>query len=342
MSVAADTKDQAAAFSLLDLVQGSVITQALYVAARLSIADILNEGPLTAAEIAKRAGANPEAVYRLLRVLSGYSVFAEDDGGRFGLTPMAGALRDDAPDSMRGIALLMGHPLFQEDWGHLLNSVRTGKPSLPVLRGMGAFEFLMANPEYGATFLQGMGSLSAPETDPVVAAYDFSPFRTIVDLGGGRGALLAGILNRASGSTGVLFDGPQATVDAPDVLKAAGVTDRCTIENGSYFETVPAGGDAYLLKHTLHDFSEEQIRTVLKNIRSAIGPNGSLFVIEYVLPGGNERHIGNIIDMWLLLMLGAKERTAQQYADLFGTEGFRLSRIIPTTSPVSIIEARPV
>lgn len=342
MPAPADTKDQAAAFALLDLVQGSVITQALYVAARLSIADMLNEGPLTAAEIAKRAGANPEAVYRLLRVLSGYSVFAQDADGRFGLTLTGAALRDDAPDSMRGIALLMGHPLFQEDWGHLLDSVRTGQPSLPVLRGMGAFEFLMANPEYGAAFMQGMGSLSAPETDPVVAAHDFSPFRTIVDLGGGRGALLAGILNRASGSTGILFDRPQATVDAPDVFKAAGVTDRAAIENGSYFETVPAGADAYLIKHTLHDFSEEQIRLVLKNIRNAIGPNGSLFVIEYVLPEGNERHIGNIIDLWLLLMLGAKERTAQQYTDLFATEGFRLSRIIPTASPVSIIEAKPV
>lgn len=342
MSAPADTRDQTAAFALLDLIQGSVITQALYVAARLSIADILSEGPLAAAEIAKRAGADPEAVYRLLRLLSGYSVFAENEDGRFGLTPMASALRDDAPDSMRGIALLMGHPLLSEDWGYLLTSVRTGEPSLPALRGMGAFEFLMANPEYGAAFMQGMGSLSAPETDPVVAAYDFSPFRTIVDLGGGRGALLAGILNRASGSTGILFDQPHATANAAGVLKAAGVADRCTIENGSYFEAVPAGGDAYLLKHTLHDFSEPQIRAVLKNVRKAISPGGSLFVIEYVLPGGNARHIGNVIDMWLLLLLGAKERTAGQYAELLASEGFKLTSIIPTNSPVSIIQAEPV
>lgn len=342
MSAPAYTRDQAATFALLDLTQGSVITQALYVAARLSIADILSDGPLAAAEIAKRADANPEAVYRLLRLLSGYSVFAEGEDGRFGLTPMASALRDDAPDSMRGIALLMGHPLFREDWGHLLTSVRTGEPSLPTLRGMGAFEFLMANPEYRIAFFQGMGNLSAPETDPVVAAYDFSRFRTIVDLGGGRGALLAGILNRANGSTGILFDHPQATADAADVIKAAGVAGRCTIENGSYFETVPAGADAYLLKHTLHDFSEPQIRAVLKNVRNAINPSGALFVIEYVLPEGNERHIGNIIDMWLLLMLGAKERTRQQYADLLASEGFRLTSIIPTTSPVSIIQAEPV
>src|SRR5262249_37449307 len=162
-----------------------VITQAIYVAAQLGISDILSEGPLATTEIAKRAGADPEAVYRLLRVLSGYSVFAEMEDGRFRLTPMASALRDDAPDSMRGMALLMGQPLLWEDWGYLLASVRTGEPNLPALRGMGAFEFLMANPEYGATFFRGMGSLSAPETDPVVAAYDFSRFRTIVDLGGG-------------------------------------------------------------------------------------------------------------------------------------------------------------
>lgn len=342
MSAPADTTDQTAAFALLDLIQGSVVTQAIYAAARLSIADILSEGPLTAAEIAKRAGANEEAVYRLLRLLSGYSVFAEGEDGRFGLTPMASALRDEAPDSMRGIALLMGHPLLWEDWGYLLSSVRTGQPSMPTLRGMGAFEFLMSNPEYGAAFMQGMASLSAPETDPVVAAYDFSPFRTIVDVGGGRGALLAGILDRASGSTGILFDQPHATADAADVLKAAGVADRCTIENGSYFETVPAGGDAYLLKHTLHDFSEQQIRAVLKNVRNAISTGGALFVIEYVLPGGNTRHIGNIIDMWLMLLLGAKERTSQQYAELLASEGFRLASIIPTASPVSIIRAEPV
>lgn len=341
MSALADTKDQSTAFALLDLIQGSVITQALYVAAELRLADILREGPLAPAEIARRADADPDAVARLLRVLSGYSVFAEADDGQFGLTPLASALRDDAPDSMRGIALLMGHPLFWEDSGHLLASVRTGEPNMPVLRGMGAFEFLMANPAYAATFFRGMGSLSAPETDPVVAAYDFSPFRTIVDLGGGRGALLAGILNRASGSKGVLFDAPHATADAPGVLKAAGVADRCTIEHGSYFESVPPDGDAYLLKHTLHDFSEPQIRAVLQNVRKAIKPDGALFVIEYVLPGGNARHIGNIIDLWLLLMLGAKERTSQQYAELLSSEGFKLARVIPTSSPVSIIEAVP-
>ena len=342
MSVSPTVRDQSVTFALLDLIQGSVITQALHVAAQLCIADILSRGPLTSREIAEKADANPDAVYRLLRVLSGYAVFAETGDGRFELTPMASALRGDAPDSMRGIALLIGHPLFWEDCGHLLDSVRTGEASMPMLRGMGAHEFLMANPEYAATFFQGMGSLSTPETDPVIAAHDFSRFATIVDVGGGRGALLAGVLQRAASSRGILFDVPHNTGDAPEVIEAAGVADRCAIEHGSYFESVPSGGDAYLLKHTLHDFTEAQIRAVLKNIRDAISADGSLFVIEYVLPGNNARHIGNIIDLWLMLLLGARERTSEQYAELFAGAGFKLARVIPTTSPVSIIEAVPV
>ena len=234
-------------------------------------------------------------------MLSGFGVFAERGDGRYELTPMADALRADAPDSMRGIALLMGHPLFWEDWGHLLDSVRTGEASLPGHRGMSAFEYLGSNPEFAGTFFQGMGSMSAPETDTVIAAHDFSRYKTIIDVGGGRGGLLAGILNRADGSRGVLYDAPHNSMGADEVLKAAGVADRTSIEHGSYFETVPAGGDAYLLKHTLHDFSEAQILAVLKNIRDAIKPDGALYVIEYVLPGRNSRHIGNIIDLWLML-----------------------------------------
>lgn len=334
--------DQSAAFSLLDLMQGSVITQAIYVAAKLGIADILSAEPMTAADIAKKAGAAPEAVYRLLRALSGYSVFAEREDGRFELTPMAGALRADGTDSMRGIALLMGHPLLWEDWGQLISSVRTGEASMPKLRGMGAYEFLMSNPEYAAEFFEGMASLSRPETNTVVAAYDFSRFGKIIDIGGGRGALLAEILKQATSSGGVLFDAPHATGDAGPVLEAAGVAGRCTIEHGSHFESIPVGGDAYILKHTLHDFSESQCLAVLKNIRDAISLDGTLLVIEYVLTGNNTRHIGNIIDLWLMLLLGAKERTSEQYTELLASAGFRLTRVIPTGSPVSIIEAVPV
>ncbi|MEW2353494.1 methyltransferase [Spirillospora sp. NPDC029432] len=342
MSALPAERDQSAAYSLLDLIQGSVITQAVSVAARLGIADVLGAGPLRAEEIAKRVGSDPEATYRLLRTLSGYSVFESRPDGRFALTPTGDALREDAPDSMRGIAMLMGHPLLWEEWGHLLESVRTGEPNLPKLRGMGAYEYLTANPEYAAEFFQGMGSMSQPESDPVVAAYDFTRFGTIVDVVGGRGALLAKILARAPEARGVLYDSEAMTADAPAVLDAAGVGGRVTIENGGHFDKLPAGADAYVLKHILHDFTESACVALLKNVREAIAPDGRLLVIEYVLAEGGERHIGNIIDLWLLLLLGAKERTLPEYEELFAKADLKVVRAVPTTSPVSIIEAVPV
>ncbi|MCO5971432.1 acetylserotonin O-methyltransferase [Actinoallomurus soli] len=341
MATSPAVRDQSAAYSLLDLIQGAVITQAISVAAKLGIADVLGDGPLPAEEIAKRVGTDPEATRRLLRTLSGYSVFAVRPDGRFELTPMAEALRDDAPDSMRGIAMLLGHSLLWEDWGHLLESVRTGEANMPKLRGMGAYEFLMANPEYAGVFFQGMRSMSDPETDPVLAAYDFSRFRTIVDVVGGRGALLAGILSRAPRSHGVLYDSESSTADAPQVFEAAGVAERVTIKNGTFFDKLPAGADAYVLKHILHDFQEPECLTVLKNVREAMASDGKVLVIEYVLNGNNERHIGNIIDLWLLLLLGARERTLPEYTELFAKAGLKVVGAVPTTSPVSIIEAVP-
>lgn len=342
MSALPAVRDQSAAYSLLDLIQGAVLAQAISVAAKLDIADVLGDGPLPAGEIAKRVGSDPEATYRLLRTLSGYAVFEVRPDGRFALTPMADALREEAPDSMRGLAMLMGHPLLWEEWVHMSDSVRTGEAALPKLRGMGAYKFLAANPEYAAVFFDGMRSMSEAECDPVVAAYDFSEFRTIVDVVGGRGTLLAGVLAQATGAHGVLYDSEAATADAPSLFDASGAGDRVTIETGGHFDKLPAGGDAYVLKHILHDFSEPDCLALLKNVREAIAPDGTMLVIEYVLNENNERHLGNIIDLWLMVLLGAKERTLPQYTELFAKAGFKITRAIPTTSPASIIEAVPV
>lgn len=341
MSALPSAKDKSAAFALADLIAGCVITQAIYVAAKLRIADVLADGPLTAVEIANKAGADPGATHRLLRTLSGYSVFAELADGRFELTPMADALRDNAPDSMRDFAMLMGNPLAWVDWVHLPSSVCTGEASTPQRPITGGYEFLLANPEFAAMAGRGMACLSGTETDPVLAAYDFSPFRTIVDVGGGHGSLLAGILKQAKNSRGILYDEPFATAAAGPVLEKAGVTERCTIQAGSFFNGAPTGADAYVLKHILHDFPESGFLAILKNIRDAIAPDGTMLVIEYLLPENNERHIGNVIDLWLLLLLGAKERTLPEYSELFARGGFKITRTIPTTSPVSIIEAVP-
>lgn len=342
MSEIPAVRDQSAAYSLLDLIQGSVITQAISIAARLGMADVLGDGPLSAEEIAKRVGSDPEATYRLLRTLSGYSVFELRPDGRYALTPMAEALREDAPDSMRGMAMLMGNPTLWEEFGHLIESVRTGEANLPKLRQMGAYEFLTSSPEFAAEFFGGMRSMSESECDPVVAAYDFSGARTIVDVVGGRGTLLAGILKQAAGARGVLHDSEAATADAPSVFEAAGVGDRATIENGGYFDKLPVGADIYVLKHILHDFAEPDCLTMLKNVREAIAPDGRMLVVEYVLKEDNRPHLGNIIDLWLLLLLGAKERTLAEYTELFAKAGLKVTRSVPTTSPVSIIEAVPV
>ncbi len=331
-----------APFALLELAQGSMVTQAIYVAAELRVADALENGPLTVEELAREVDADPESLHRLLRLLAGYAIFAQQSDGRFALTPMADALRENAPVSMRDIALLMGHPIHWEDWAHLVDAVRTGEPSLPKLRGMGAFEFLEANPEYGEVFIDGMGAMSVTETLPVVSAYDFSKFSTVVDFCGGNGTLLAGILQRATGTRGILYDPRVETNGAAQFLEQEGVADRCTVVGGGLFDIPPTGGDAYILKHIVHDWPEAQALEILTNVRKAISADGRLLLMEMVPPStGNAPHAAKLVDLWLMLLVGGKERTEEQYAELLAAAGFRLERVVQTAAPISVIEARP-
>ncbi|MEU8654536.1 methyltransferase [Streptomyces sp. NPDC048737] len=342
MSLLPEVRDQSDSYALLHLVQGAVITQAISVAARLGVADVLADGPLSVEDIAARVGSDPRATHRVLRALAGHGVFAVRPDGRYENTPMSGSLREDAPDSMRGFALLMNHPTLWEEWGHLFDTVETGEANLPKLRGMGALDFFHANPDYARVFFQAFGGLSASETDPILAAYDFSGFGTVVDVIAGRGNLLAGILGQAPDTKGVLYDSEIATVDSPALFEAAGVADRLTIEHGGYLGKLPAGGDAYVFKHIIHDFSEADAVTALRNAREAIAPGGKLLVIEYVIPEDNEKHLGKTIDLWLMLMLGAQERTLAEYTELFAKAGFELTRAVPTSAPISVIEGIPV
>ncbi|AJE85530.1 MULTISPECIES: methyltransferase [Streptomyces] len=331
-------------FALLELSQGSMVTQALYVAAELKVADELKDGPLTAAQLAQRVGADPESLHRLLRLLATYSVFEERADGSFKLKPMGQALRSDTPQSMRATVLLMGHPTHWEEWAHLVDAVRTGEASLPKLRGMGAFEFIDANPEYGEIFTAGMGAMSETETLPLLAAYDFRRFRTIVDYGAGRGGLLAAALQQAKDARGVLFDARIDTNGAADYLREQGVADRCTLEKGGLFDPAPAGGDAYLLKHIVHDWPEEQVIEILRNVRKVIDPDGRILLMEFVTPDDkpNKPHPAKLVDLWLMLLVGGKERSEKQYAEVLAAGGFRLEKITETAAPISVIEARPV
>jgi SAM-dependent methyltransferase len=327
--------------ALVELAMGSFLTQAIHVAAQLRIADVLRHGPLPATEIARRVQADPDAVGRLLRLLASHRIFTERRDGTFAMTPMADALRSDAPYTVRDLAVLMGHPLHWEDWAHLIESVRTGEPNLPKLRGMGAFEYFEADPEYGAVFMAGMGNLSAMETDPVLAAYDFSRYRTVVDVGGGGGALLAGILARATTTRGVLFDSRAEQFGAGELLREAGVADRCTIDAGGLFDPVTPGADAYVLKHIVHDWPREQALEILRNVRKAILPGGRVLLLEFVSPEGNRPHPAKLVDLWLMLLVGGRERTAAQYSELLADAGFELTGVVPTASALSVVEARP-
>ncbi|MER8011736.1 methyltransferase [Streptomyces sp. NPDC094149] len=342
MSVLPEVRDQSDSYALLHLIQGAVITQALSVAARLGVADVLADGPLPVTDIAARVGSDPQATHRLLRALAGHEVFARRADGRYENTPMSEHLREDAPDSMRGFAVLMSHPTLWEEWGHLAATVDSGEANLPKLRGMGALDFFHANLDYARVFFEAFGGLSASETDPILAAYDFSVFGTVVDVIAGRGNLLAGILKQAPDTKGVLYDSKIATVDSPALFEAAGVADRLTIEHGGYLDKLPTGGDAYVFKHIIHDFSRADAITALRNAREAIAPGGKLLVIEYVIPESNEKHLGNTIDLWLMLMLGAQERTLAEYTELFAEAGFQLTRAVPTSAPISVIEGIPV
>jgi hypothetical protein len=329
-------------FVLLQLIMGSMLTQAIHVAAKLDVAGILADGPQPAGEIARQAGSDPDATGRLLRALASFGIFAEQPDGRFALTPMADALRADAPVSMRGMALLLGHPFQWEDWGHLIDSVQSGRPVLETLRGMGGYEFLAANPEFAQVFEGGMGTLSDLETVPVAEGYDYAQFETIVDVFGGRGAVLANILQRSPHTQGVLFDQRAEHLGAAKFFEEAGVADRVSVDTGELFGTVPSGGDAYLLKHIVHEWPEAKSLEILRNVRKAIRDDGTVLLIEFVLPDGNEPHPGKLVDLWLMILMGGRERTRGQYAELLGKAGFQLTRVIETASSAAIIEAKPV
>ena len=327
--------------ALLEMIWGSLLSQAIHVAAKLGIADVLADGPLTPEEIAQRVDASPDGIFRLLRALAGRGVFAGRPDGRYELTPLAEPLRSDAPVSMRSVALLWGSPEHWEHWGHLHDSVRSGEPAVPAIRGLDFWAYLETNPDFAAQFNNAMTTFSNFAKAPVVAAYDFSRFSTIVDVGAGHGALLAAILQRTPAARGVLFDLPSVTSGATDVLRAHGVETRCTIESGSFFDRVPAGGDAYVLKNIIHDWAESEALTILRNVREAIKPDGRLLLIELVLPEGNSGHLGNYMNLEMLLDLGGRERTEREYREFLSRAGFELTSVVQTAAPVSVVESKP-
>ncbi|MBB2990204.1 hypothetical protein FHR72_001672 [Mycolicibacterium iranicum] len=328
--------------ALLELATGAWTTQVLCVAAQLGIPDRLAGGPAHADTVAAQVGADPDAVYRLMRAMTSRGALVERRDGRFALTPVGEALRSDTEGSLRDMVLFIGHPARWADWGSLLYSVQTGLPAADKLRGMSFFEYLDTDPEFAGVFNRAMTAASGLSNDVALQAYDFSGARLIVDVGGGHGAVLSTILRQAPDADGILYDLPKVVDGAAALLADEGVSHRITVTGGSFMESVPAGGDVYVLKNIIHDWNDEDATTILRNIRTAIADGGTVILLEMVLPQRASSFIGHMLDLEMLLMLKGRERTRAEYETLLGQAGFELTRVIPTVSPISVIEARAV
>ncbi len=325
---------------LNQLICGYWHSQCVYVAAKLGIADLLANGPQSVDDLAKQTGTHRPSLFRVLRALASLGVFVEEASQRFALTPAAEPLRRDVPGSQWAMAIMMGEEHFRA-WGELLYSVRTGKIGFDKVFGQPVFEFLSQHPEQAAIFDKAMVGVHGRETAAMLDAYDFSQFAAVADIGGGNGSTLCGILKRHPRLHGTLFDLPGVIQRAGQTVDGAGLSDRVHLVDGDFFESVPAGADAYVLRHIIHDWEEEKALRILGNVRQAIGTEGRLLVVESVIPPGNEPFFGKLLDVTMLVIPGGQERTEEEYRDLFGKAGFRLVRIVPTAAEVSVIEGVP-
>jgi hypothetical protein len=324
---------------LIQMATAHWVSRFLYVAARMNLADQLAEQPKTAAELAQSMDASASSLYRFMRTLASLGLFTEDSEHRFSLTSLGEALRTGTPGSVRASVLTLAGDMVTRALDHLLYSVQTGKTGFEKAFGVPQFDWLAGHPAEASMFSETMVGLHGAEPPAVAAAYDFSEFGTVVDVGGATGNLLSTILGRYPKPHGILFDLPHVVADASKLINARGLANRIKIAGGSFFESVPAGGDVYLLSHVIHDWSEAQCLTILGNCRRAMNPSSRLLIVEMVLPTGDAPHLGKILDIIMLAVPGGQERTEPEYRALLDNAGFQLKRVVPTESAVSVVEA---
>jgi hypothetical protein len=333
--------DERPAESLQRLVAGSHVSQAISVAATLGIADLLAEGPRASEELAAATNAHPPSLYRLLRALAAVGVFHEEDDRRFSLTPTGDLLRSDAPGSVRGWAAFLGRPYIRESWSALEHSVRTGENAFEHVHGTDVWSYRAERPDESEIFDRAMQSITGSVDKALVAAYDFGRFGTVVDVGGGNGALLAGLLAANPELRGVVFDQEHVVANAERVLAAAGVADRCEIVSGSFFEEVPRGGDAYVMKSIIHDWDDERSTEILQVCRRAMGDSATLLLIERIVEAPNEGWRTKFMDLNMLVNPGGQERTLEEWETLLGRAGYNLVEVTPTQAGVAVIAGAP-
>lgn len=323
---------------MIHLVGGYQISQAIYVAAKLGIADLIAAGVTSSEELGAATGAVPQRLHRVLRTLASYGVFTETAPRSWALTPLAETLRSEVPGSMRNFTLMWGEEHYRA-FADLVGAVCSQQPAFDIGYGTDFWSYLADHPDSAATFNAAMGNLSGQVHAAAVGAYDFSGLRHVVDVGGGHGFLLSLVLGRHPRLSATLLELPQVLPGAEKTLADAGVLDRCTLVGGDFRTEVPAGGDGYLLSLIMHDWDDEGCAQILRNVRRAIAPGGRLLIVDTVLPDGNEPHLGRMIDLTMLAIVTGQERTRGELAELLATAGFRLERVVPTSAHTSVVEA---
>jgi hypothetical protein len=326
---------------LIDMARGHWLAHIVYVAADLNLAEHLAAGPRGAEAIAAITKTHAPSLYRFMRALAGLGILAENERQEFSLTPMGEALRTGAPGSARATVLTVASDWFVAGFRQLRYSIETGKSGFEKTLGLPIFDWLAQNPDQASLFSETMIGVHGAEPAAIAAGYDFARFATIIDVGGATGHLLTTILGTHPAPRGILFDLPHVVRDAPGLIASRGLSGRVSIEKGSFFDGVPKGGDAYLLSHIIHDWSEDQCIAILGNCRQAMRTDSHLLIIEMVLPDDNTPHPGQILDMMMLVGPGGQERTAAEYRNLLGQAGFDMIRVVPTGSASSIVEAVP-
>ncbi len=326
--------------AMFQLLNGVFVVGAVSCLAWLGIPDLVEQGPKSADELASQIGVDSRALYRLLRATACVGVLSEGPDGRFSETPLSAVLRSNANPSLRAFAIIHGREWHGLGWSQLEYCVRTGKQALDKIYGMPIFQFFEQHPEEAQLFNQAMTDLSTIDGPAVADAYSFGKIHSIVDVGGGHGLLLATILARNPHLKGTLYDTPHVVAGAKDgPLKP--VMERCTLASGDMFCSVPAGADAYIMKHIIHDWPDELCIKILRACRKGVNSGGKLLVVDNVIQPGNDFAPGKFLDLQMLIFPGGRERTEKQFRDLFAAAGWQLSRVIPTAVPESIVEGLP-
>ena len=336
--MAAQAASVSPTMALLQVLSGYWSARAVYIAAKLGLADLVQDGPRTPAELAELTGTHAPSLYRVLRALASIGWFQEDAGGRFGPTALTSALQTDAPGSLRSLAMTELGEEHYPAWGDLLFSVKTGKLAFDEVFGMPNWEFWAKHPENAQIFNQAMSEITAVVEPAVLEAADLSGLDKIVDVGGGKGTLIAAMLRAYPNARGVVLDLPHVIELGRQYMDGQGLSARCDLVAGDIFDSVPEGGDAYILKWIIHDWDDARSVAILRNCHRAMSPNGKLFVIEAVIPSGNEPFFHKLMDLNMLVMTGGRERTEAEYRTLFEAAGFHLNRVTSSPTEISVLE----